>query len=197
MLIVLIIWSHLIFLRKIGAKRHWVFQFFSSSVIYFPLPMNAIFVGFFCLMKLCIMSVVWFCSPFSSLLPHQSSFCLCHAQKSTALHVGCVSFSSFFFLSFFCFVSFVKANYDFFCSLMESSSWLIVSNSQSITKKGYIVPAWTRSCAACCRQPCFGRGLGLDDPQRSLPTPTILWFCDINSYFSELSFTCHYVTGCS
>ena len=39
-------------------------------------------------------------------------------------------------------------------------------------------PAWTRSCAACCRWPCFGRGVGLDDPQRSFPIPTILWFCD-------------------
>ena len=38
--------------------------------------------------------------------------------------------------------------------------------------------AWTRSCAACCRWPCFIRRAGLDDPQRSLPTPTILWFCD-------------------
>ena len=35
---------------------------------------------------------------------------------------------------------------------------------------------WTRSCAACCRWPCFGRRVGLDDPQWSLPTPTtILW----------------------
>jgi len=42
----------------------------------------------------------------------------------------------------------------------------------------YSRPAWTRSCAACCRRPFFGRGVGLDDPQRSLPTPTILWFCD-------------------
>ena len=42
----------------------------------------------------------------------------------------------------------------------------------------YSRPVWTRSCAACCRWPCFGRGVGLDDPQRSLPTPTILWFCD-------------------
>jgi len=32
--------------------------------------------------------------------------------------------------------------------------------------------------AACCRWLCFSRGVGLDDPQRSLPTPTILWFCD-------------------
>jgi len=31
---------------------------------------------------------------------------------------------------------------------------------------------------ACCRWPCFGRRVGLDDPQRSLPTPNILWFCD-------------------
>ena len=38
----------------------------------------------------------------------------------------------------------------------------------------YSRPAWTRSCAACCRWPCFGREVGLDDPQRSHPTPTIL-----------------------
>ena len=42
----------------------------------------------------------------------------------------------------------------------------------------YSRSAWTRSCADCCRWPCFGGGVGLDDPQRSLPTPTILWFCD-------------------
>ena len=42
----------------------------------------------------------------------------------------------------------------------------------------YSRPAWTRSCAVCCRWPCFSRRIGLDDPQRSLPTPTILWFCD-------------------
>ena len=38
-------------------------------------------------------------------------------------------------------------------------------------------PVWTRSCAACCRWPCFGRGVGLDDPQRSLLTPNVVWFC--------------------
>ena len=42
----------------------------------------------------------------------------------------------------------------------------------------YSRPAWTRSCAACTRWPCFSRGVGLGDPQRSLPTPAILWFCD-------------------
>ena len=42
----------------------------------------------------------------------------------------------------------------------------------------YSRPTWTRSSAACCRWPCFGRRVGLDDPQRSLPTPAILWFCD-------------------
>ena len=35
--------------------------------------------------------------------------------------------------------------------------------------------AWTRSCAACCRWPCFDRRVGLDDPQRSLPNPNILF----------------------
>ena len=39
----------------------------------------------------------------------------------------------------------------------------------------YSRPAWTRSSAACCRWPCFGRRVGLDDPQRALPTPNILW----------------------
>ena len=34
----------------------------------------------------------------------------------------------------------------------------------------YSRPAWTRSCAAFSRWPCFGRGVGPDDPQRSLPT---------------------------
>ena len=43
----------------------------------------------------------------------------------------------------------------------------------------YSRPVWTRSCAACCRWPCFGRRVGLDDPQTSLPTPAILWFCDL------------------
>ena len=42
----------------------------------------------------------------------------------------------------------------------------------------YSKPAWTTSSAACCRWPCFGRGVGLDDPQRSLTTLNILWFCD-------------------
>ena len=42
----------------------------------------------------------------------------------------------------------------------------------------YSRPAWTKSCAACCRRHCFGRRVGLDDQQRSLPTPNILWFCD-------------------
>ena len=42
----------------------------------------------------------------------------------------------------------------------------------------YSRPSWTRSCAACYRWLCFGRGVGLDDSQRSLPTPNILWLCD-------------------
>ena len=42
----------------------------------------------------------------------------------------------------------------------------------------YSRSTWTFSCPACCRWPCFCRGVGLDDPQRSLPAPNILWFCD-------------------
>ena len=40
----------------------------------------------------------------------------------------------------------------------------------------YSRPAWTRSCAACSGWPCFGVRVGLDDPQRSLPTSSVLWF---------------------
>ena len=43
----------------------------------------------------------------------------------------------------------------------------------------YSRPAWTRSCAACSGWPCFGRGVGLDDPQRSLPNPNAPWFCEV------------------
>ena len=58
----------------------------------------------------------------------------------------------------------------------------------------YSRPAWTRSCAAYCRWPCFSRGVGLDDPQRSLPTPIILWFCDsVRAARSGSSF--HYRMG--
>ena len=42
----------------------------------------------------------------------------------------------------------------------------------------YSKPTWTRSYAACCRWPCFGSGVGLDDPQSSLRTTTIVWFLD-------------------
>ena len=42
----------------------------------------------------------------------------------------------------------------------------------------YSRPTWTWSCAAYCRWPCLDRGLGQDDPQRSLPTPNILLFCE-------------------
>ena len=42
----------------------------------------------------------------------------------------------------------------------------------------YSRPAWTWSSTTYCRWPFFGRRVGLDDPQRSLPTRTILWFCD-------------------
>jgi len=42
----------------------------------------------------------------------------------------------------------------------------------------YSRPTWTGSCAACCRWPCFGRGVGLDDPTE-VPSNTehsvILW----------------------
>ena len=42
----------------------------------------------------------------------------------------------------------------------------------------YSRSAWTRSSAAFCSWPRFWQGVGLGDPQRSLPTPNTLWFCD-------------------
>ena len=45
----------------------------------------------------------------------------------------------------------------------------------------------TGSCAACSGWPCFGRGVGLGDPQRSLPTPRILGFCDRVCLLTEIT----------
>jgi len=42
----------------------------------------------------------------------------------------------------------------------------------------YSKPIGIRSYAACSMWPCFSRGVGLYDPQRSVPTPMVLWFCD-------------------
>ena len=42
----------------------------------------------------------------------------------------------------------------------------------------YSRPTWARSRAACSRWPCLSRLFGLDDPQRSLPTANVLWFCE-------------------
>lgn len=43
----------------------------------------------------------------------------------------------------------------------------------------YSKPDWTHSWATRCSWPCFGEVvLGPDDLQKSLSTPTILWFCD-------------------
>ena len=44
-------------------------------------------------------------------------------------------------------------------------------------------PAWTRSCAACCGWPCFGRGLDWVTHRGPFQPPpfcdsVILWFCD-------------------
>ena len=63
---------------------------------------------------------------------------------------------------------------------------------------------WTRSCAACCRWPCFGRRVGLDDhrgPFQPLPfcDSVILWnswgattrcvASQINSHYMEQAWT--------
>ena len=50
----------------------------------------------------------------------------------------------------------------------------------------YSKPTRTLSCAAYSRWPCFSRGVGLDDTQWSLPTPTILWFCDSDSLMAPV-----------
>ena len=66
----------------------------------------------------------------------------------------------------------------------------------------YSRPTWMRSCAAFSRWICFDRGVGLEDPQRSLLTPTILWFCDDychtnlpDLYLADLVAWCSVVSG--
>ena len=46
----------------------------------------------------------------------------------------------------------------------------------------YSGPTWLRSCAACCRWPCFSRGVGLRWPREVPSNPehsVILWFWGI------------------
>lgn len=38
--------------------------------------------------------------------------------------------------------------------------------------------AWTHSCANYSKWTCFSRWVGPDDVERSLPSPTSLWFCE-------------------
>ena len=46
----------------------------------------------------------------------------------------------------------------------------------------YSSPAWPRCCAACSGWPYLGR-VGLGDPQRALPSPAMLGFCDFFGFF--------------
>ena len=64
-------------------------------------------------------------------------------------------------------------------SLEENGNVLQAVWVQSHLWNRRLMSSWLQagSCAACSRWPCFGRRVGLDDPQRSLPTRTILWFC--------------------
>ena len=44
----------------------------------------------------------------------------------------------------------------------------------------YSKPGWTTcpvALAACCRWPCFSRGVGVDDLERSYPS-SMMWFCE-------------------
>ena len=77
-----------------------------------------------------------------------------------------------------------------------SSLWGWWSTGTGCPGKLWSLPLWRywrptlrRYCAACCRWPCLGRRVGLDDPQRSLPNPNILWFCDSLTHLSPLSQT--------
>ena len=55
---------------------------------------------------------------------------------------------------------------------------------------------WTRGESdKRSRWHCFSRWVGQDDPQRSLPTPTILWFCVILVYFNTSGHR-QQVSGC-
>ena len=83
-------------------------------------------------------------------------------------------------------------SFKLFASYLHMPSSVLKVEGKNQTKQNILTwipncllvfwPAWTRSSTAYCRWPCFGRRVGLDDPQRSLPTPTILWFCDSVPY---------------
>ena len=51
----------------------------------------------------------------------------------------------------------------------------------------YSKPTWLQSYAACSRWTFFGRRVELDDLLRSLPTPTILWFCEFSCIMTKIN----------
>ena len=59
----------------------------------------------------------------------------------------------------------------------------------------YSKPAWTSSCATFSRPPWFGRGIGLDNSERSLPAPTILWFCEKDFHWPQSAYDLDLSTG--
>ena len=85
-----------------------------------------------------------------------------------------------------------KASKEVEAAQMQCKVWSCFHptiNNWSLLLWRHSRPAWTRSSAACCRWPCFSRGVGLDDPQRSLPTPNILWFCNCRHLNFQFNFT--------
>lgn len=49
------------------------------------------------------------------------------------------------------------------------------NNLPSLPLWRYSRPFWTLSCLTYCGKPNYSRGVSLNDLQRSLPSPTILW----------------------
>lgn len=69
---------------------------------------------------------------------------------------------------------------------VESSIWTCSDRLWNLLLLIYSKPAWMLSCATCCRE-LLWQGVGLNDPQRSFPAPTVLWFCDLLHYNCEVS----------
>lgn len=49
---------------------------------------------------------------------------------------------------------------------------------------------WDKVWAICSQWPCFSREVGQDNPQRSLPTSAIVWFCEDDEQLCLLPILC-------
>lgn len=78
-----------------------------------------------------------------------------------------------------------SSNYCLFLGLYQLTFWGLYQFTGCPERLGSLIlwryskPTWVKSCTTWSRWTCSSRAVWLGGLQRSLPTPAILWFCDL------------------